>query len=268
MEDITSGRCCLCHFVAQPGDDLDRHILVRHPEIFASSFDATRDVRGETNEVGFGSSGEVLVSSEGENSTNFPTPLSHDPMSIVQVKLEQPDEHAESEDDDADVAEPLRASVKATAANNSKRGGRLQGLSKPERSKKHQCEFCDRAFTWKNVMERHIREVHEGNRRVRKSTNLKCDVCHKIFDRKDSLRTHQRVHESYLKLHNPCFECSAIFSSKEILKTHLRDEHGCDWPADLLCEVIHPIFNIALTLIRGIFCQLLSNLLDRELSTF
>ena len=250
MEDIASGRCCLCHFVAQSGDDLDRHIFVRHPEIFASTFDAAKDARSQTNEIGFGSSGEVLVSSEGENSNNIPTPLTHDPMSIVQVKLEQSDEQEESEQDDDTPAsspkrktgEALRTNVKTKAAKGSKRGGKGQALPKPEQAKKHQCEFCDRAFTWKNVMERHVREVHEGNRRVRKSTNLKCDVCHKIFDRKDSLRTHQRVHESYLKLHNPCFECSSIFSSKEILKTHLRDEHGCDWPADLLCEVCDAVF--------------------------
>jgi uncharacterized Zn-finger protein len=53
-----------------------------------------------------------------------------------------------------------------------------------------ECEVCHRRFGEKGSLRTHIRTVHEGVR------GFECEVCHRRFGQKGSLRTHIRtVHE-------------------------------------------------------------------------
>eukprot|EP01083_Nonionella_stella_P178865 633239_1 len=74
-----------------------------------------------------------------------------------------------------------------------------------ERIRKFSCESCDKTFTLKNNLKRHISDVHDYIRK------FKCDSCDKNFSRKSTLKQHvNEVHEQIRKF--SCDSCDQSFS--------------------------------------------------------
>ena len=63
--------------------------------------------------------------------------------------------------------------------------------------RRHQCEFCEKAFFRKESVRRHIREAHEGKVKKEEGVIYECGQCDKKYERRDVLRRHVRlVHEA------------------------------------------------------------------------
>ena len=61
-------------------------------------------------------------------------------------------------------------------------------------SMKEKCILCYKLFSTKAIMRRHFKTVHKS-----KEGNLQCEVCPKVFNRKDNLERHKMTH----KIHQP-----------------------------------------------------------------
>ena len=74
------------------------------------------------------------------------------------------------------------------------------------------CESCDKNFTLKINLKRHIKSIHEENR------SFKCTVCEKTFKQKSNLKIHfSSVHEKK----------KVIISTPTVKK--LREKKSCNW---------------------------------------
>ena len=59
-----------------------------------------------------------------------------------------------------------------------------------EENIKNMCKICEKSFSSKQYLNRHIKSVHEGIK------DHKCDLCEKSFSTKQYLNTHMKsVHE-------------------------------------------------------------------------
>ena len=59
-----------------------------------------------------------------------------------------------------------------------------------EDKKSFDCDFCDKNFSFKGNLNKHIKSVHEGKK------PFKCKVCDKCFSVKCNLNSHiESVHE-------------------------------------------------------------------------
>ena len=77
---------------------------------------------------------------------------------------------------------------------------------------------CQMVFDNQNNLDRHISNVHEGNK------PFKCSICNKKFGRKDVLKDHiSAVHEG-IKRHQ-CTICEKAFSRKDKLARHMLQVH-------------------------------------------
>ena len=83
--------------------------------------------------------------------------------------------------------------------------------------KQFSCHLCEKAFTKKVSMKRHISSVHEGIKIV-------CHLCKKSFGRKYELKAHVlRIHKK-IKNHI-CHECEKSFALSHDLKVHVKKVH-------------------------------------------
>lgn len=88
-----------------------------------------------------------------------------------------------------------------------------KGLSYP-------CNHCQKIFHQQTNLRAHIRNTHEGDKRVQH----KCPHCNKIFRIKGNLTQHvQGVH--LRKFAFPCTHCPAGFHHARYLQRHLSDNH-------------------------------------------
>ena len=87
-----------------------------------------------------------------------------------------------------------------------------------KRKEKYKCKTCDTSFTKREILERHIAGIHEGQK------TFKCYVCESSFLSKQNLNNHNSaVHEG--KKPFRCSICDASFTHGGSLKTHISSIH-------------------------------------------
>ena len=83
-------------------------------------------------------------------------------------------------------------------------------------NKTEKCKECDREFSSKDHLKRHVQSVHEG-------VLFKCDLCPKTCTRKDKLYRHvQSVHKG---VRFKCDLCPNTFGRRALLSAHIRRVH-------------------------------------------
>ena len=83
----------------------------------------------------------------------------------------------------------------------------------------HECPICQKSFPYKNTMQAHVRELHEG-----KIKSVKCSMCDKEFKSNNHVKRHvMEVHEK--KRPHACSLCDLRFGQKSQLKTHIKGKH-------------------------------------------
>ena len=74
----------------------------------------------------------------------------------------------------------------------------------PANKSRFQCDKCDKTFSQKQQMQKHISAVHE------KQKPFKCDQCDKTFSQKENMETHRdQVHRQLKKFE--CDKCDRSF---------------------------------------------------------
>merc|ERR1711971_1000776 len=77
------------------------------------------------------------------------------------------------------------------------------------------CDICTKAFMNKNKLQRHVSQIHKGN----KPLPLNCAQCQKSVTNKSHLQRHiKAVHEG--KRPHACHLCGLTFGQSGNLKTH------------------------------------------------
>ena len=80
----------------------------------------------------------------------------------------------------------------------------------------HKCEICEKVFLKKNLLNSHIRKVHS----YVQEKQHKCNICKKDFRRHDELKFHVRNSHENRKDHK-CHLCVKMFSQASSLKLHI-----------------------------------------------
>ena len=81
---------------------------------------------------------------------------------------------------------------------------------------KFPCHQCDKQYTAKSKLTRHIQSVHEG-------VKYTCNQCGKQYTKQDSLITHiQSVHEG---VKYACNQCDYEATQQSSLTTHIQSKH-------------------------------------------
>ena len=81
------------------------------------------------------------------------------------------------------------------------------------------CSICDKEFTTKQVMERHIDEQHRGKERA------KCPECPKTFTREEYMMFHLATYHGGKKFKYQCSACEKTFEQECHLTRHHFDVH-------------------------------------------
>ena len=83
---------------------------------------------------------------------------------------------------------------------------------------KFKCKFCQKNYSKRCILRRHIKRVHERMR------NLQCQQCDKKYFDNSQLKIHsERVHEkSNVKRNFECAECGKLFRDKPTLMKHIN----------------------------------------------
>ena len=86
------------------------------------------------------------------------------------------------------------------------------------REKPHECEFCQKRFSEKSKLQKHIEAVHS------KEKHHEWEFCQGRFSHKYSLQKHMMAIHLKEKLHE-CVICQEIFSKKAHLHGHIKAIH-------------------------------------------
>ena len=108
----------------------------------------------------------------------------------------------------------------------------------------NKCDICEEKFFRRLERDRHVREVHSGEGRVKcpecditfsrmetmlrhrdtshasSSSSFKCEICHKPFPQQRNLERHRD--EVHAGRHFKCTECPATYARKEKLEKHIE----------------------------------------------
>lgn len=96
----------------------------------------------------------------------------------------------------------------------------------------HICNLCDKKFSNKNILNRHLREKHL------QGPIYKCNLCKTCFSRKERLMRHlQSVHFN-LKYQCPKEECKKSFVEKFKFRMHMSNAHNYS-----ICKKCKKIFS-------------------------
>ncbi|XP_058119103.1 zinc finger and SCAN domain-containing protein 26-like isoform X2 [Anopheles coustani] len=108
-------------------------------------------------------------------------------------------------------------------ADNSGQGGRQRAKRKPcknddpsERSVSHTCDICQKNFTAKKNLTRHLM-VHTGE------MPFKCTQCKRSFRQAGQLKAHHAVHQSQDS--HKCDQCDATYRNFPMLAKHRKAAH-------------------------------------------
>ena len=96
----------------------------------------------------------------------------------------------------------------------------IAGRVTANKDKSHKCSFCDKNFTRKFSLNRHL-FLHTGEK------PFKCSVCAKTFAQKSDKERHETIHSELL--HFECVLCIKRFKTKKNLSSHLVT-HSLDRP--------------------------------------
>lgn len=84
----------------------------------------------------------------------------------------------------------------------------------------HTCSTCQKCFTTKYDLTRHIRTVHNKEQAT-------CDQCGKTFGRKDNLIRHiSQAHGTTAPATFNCESCPLIFERQDLLIQHIKRKHS------------------------------------------
>ena len=91
-----------------------------------------------------------------------------------------------------------------------------------EKIKMYTCEMCGKAFSRSEHLERH-RKTHNPSEK-----KFECPVCQKKFNRKDNLRSHMKIHKDNRDDEDKhlCIYCGRAFSNSSNLIVHMRRHTG------------------------------------------
>ena len=101
------------------------------------------------------------------------------------------------------------------------------------------CKTCDGSFLTVEELKEHCMTSH---------LDLKCTVCHKIFEKNESLKAHMAIVHERIKVVFKCRICDGTFSTAEELNGHCTTSHN-----DLKCTICSSIFLKSQTLKSHIF---------------
>jgi len=93
-------------------------------------------------------------------------------------------------------------------------------LHQATHEKKFDCNICEKLFSNKSKLRKHILIKHEDPDR------FKCNVCDKRLNSKHSWRRHFQTHEVNAEKPFGCDQCPKSFQLKEALKQHQQKVHG------------------------------------------
>lgn len=87
------------------------------------------------------------------------------------------------------------------------------------------CPTCDRTFSDSSHLHRHIREVHDNQKRL-STRNFPCTYqgCTAVYTEPHNLKRH--VEADHMGVRHTCDVCGATSSSKSNLYTHKKNMHG------------------------------------------
>nr|XP_029707609.1 zinc finger and BTB domain-containing protein 41-like [Aedes albopictus]XP_029707610.1 zinc finger and BTB domain-containing protein 41-like [Aedes albopictus] len=80
------------------------------------------------------------------------------------------------------------------------------------------CPHCDKRYTHKNNLDKHI-EMHHSADNSR--TSLTCKYCEEVYPSKSSLRHHMKLHTTAVT----CEICGKVFKERCKLKKHIQNKH-------------------------------------------
>merc|ERR1712242_277433 len=90
-----------------------------------------------------------------------------------------------------------------------------------------QCQICEKSFTLKRSLTRHISTMHKESNTTRVhegKKDFRCQICEKSFTLKASLNRHIRtVHEGIKDF--DCHFCEKAYTDRRSLKRHVATVH-------------------------------------------
>uniref|UniRef100_H2YXE0 C2H2-type domain-containing protein n=1 Tax=Ciona savignyi TaxID=51511 RepID=H2YXE0_CIOSA len=106
------------------------------------------------------------------------------------------------------------------------------------------CTICHREFTQERSLLRHIKNVHEHEKR------FSCQICGKCFGQSGELKSHMRVHDGSTE----CKDCNETFPDLKAFRRHRRFMHF-DYPAKTIsCKLCDKKFSNERTLQNHVKC--------------
>ena len=91
-----------------------------------------------------------------------------------------------------------------------------------KRKKKYKCQLCEKSFTHKCFLKKHVETRHEG----KIPEKYPCHICGGKLANKASLNQHIKgVHEGMRIKPHPCLICYKRFEKSESLRHHVETVH-------------------------------------------
>ncbi|KAI0774475.1 hypothetical protein C8Q74DRAFT_837805 [Fomes fomentarius] len=98
------------------------------------------------------------------------------------------------------------------------------GIRRTPKPKLHRCQWhggCNKCFSRKPDMIRHVKTVHEG----RKDFFCRWPDCGKSFSQQATLSTHENIHTGEKPWHCPALDCDRAFADQSSCARHFKEQH-------------------------------------------